>query len=396
MSGATTGSSQRRSALSEERRPLVDYGDSPDEAAFRTDLRAWLAEHVPPPPPPLWETEATHHYKVSWMRALYDGGWVGLSWPAEFGGRGLSPLYEAILNEELGAAGVPNAASSVSFLGRAILEYGTERQCHAFLPKLLRGESTWCEGFSEPAAGSDLASLSTFAERRGDVYVVNGQKLWTGGAQYADRCLLLARTDRNVPKHQGITTFILRMDAPGITVRPILQVWGGTRFCEVFLEDVEVPVEDRLGREGQGWNLATVVLAYERGPTELGVVATHRAELARLAGKLSDHDTAADEAFGRAWAAVEACRLQLLEGLTRRAMGEPPGPASSVGKLLMIRAEQMLGSLEFDCADETAVTGEDQLPSTRYLWSRAASVYGGAEQIQRNIVAQRVLGLPRR
>jgi alkylation response protein AidB-like acyl-CoA dehydrogenase len=330
------------------------------------------------------------------MRALYDGGWVGLSWPAEFGGRGLSPLYEAILNEELGAAGVPNAASSVSFLGRAILEYGTERQCHAFLPKLLRGESTWCEGFSEPAAGSDLASLSTFAERRGDVYVVNGQKLWTGGAQYADRCLLLARTDRNVPKHQGITTFILRMDAPGITVRPILQVWGGTRFCEVFLEDVEVPVEDRLGREGQGWNLATVVLAYERGPTELGVVATHRAELARLAGKLSDHDTAADEAFGRAWAAVEACRLQLLEGLTRRAMGEPPGPASSVGKLLMIRAEQMLGSLEFDCADETAVTGEDQLPSTRYLWSRAASVYGGAEQIQRNIVAQRVLGLPRR
>ena len=374
----------------------MDYDDSAEEAEFRAGLRAWLAEHAPPPPPPLWETDATHEYKTKWMTALYDGGWVGLSWPVEYGGRGLSPLYEAILNEELGAAGVPNAAGSVGFLGRALIEYGTEQQCEEFLPRLLRGESTWCEGFSEPGAGSDLASLSTFAERRGDVYVLNGQKLWTGGAQYADRCLLLARTDRDIPKHQGITSFILKMDSPGITVRPILQAWGGTRFCEVFFDDVEIPIEDRLGDEGRGWQLATVVLAYERGPTELGVVATHRGELARLAGRLDDDDTAADEEFGRAWLAVEACRLHLLEGLTRRAMGEPPGPTSSVGKLLMIRAEQAIGSLELDSADVTAMTGDDRLPSTRYVWSRASSVYGGSEQIQRNIVAQRVLGLPKR
>ena len=373
----------------------MDYDDSAEEAEFRSGLRRWLTDHRPEPPPPLWETEAMHVYKTKWLAELYDGGWVGLSWPVEFGGRGLSPLYEAILNEELGAAGVPNASSSVGFLGRAILAYGTEEQCREFLPKLLRGESSWCEGFSEPGAGSDLASLSTFAERRGDVYVLNGQKLWTGGAQFADRCLLLARTDREVPKHQGITSFILRMDTPGITVRPILQAWGGSRFCEVFFDSVEVPLCDRLGEEGKGWELATVVLAYERGPTELGVVATHQGELRHLAESLEEGDTANDEAFARAWISVEACRLHLLEGLTRRAMGEAPGPSSSVGKLLMIRAEQSIGSLELDAATVRATTGEDWQPSTRYIWARASSVYGGAEQIQRNIIAQRVLHLPR-
>jgi alkylation response protein AidB-like acyl-CoA dehydrogenase len=332
---------------------------------------------------------------MRWLTELYDGGWVGLSWPVEYGGRGLSPLYESILNEELGAAGLPNAASPVAFLGRAILAYGTEEQKREFLPRLLRGESSWCEGFSEPGSGSDLASLSTFAERRDDVYVLNGQKLWTGGAQFADRCLLLARTDRSVPKHQGITAFVVKMATPGITVRPIRQVWGGTRFCEVFFDDVEVPVADRLGDEGEGWALATVVLAYERGPTELGVVATHRGELRRLARDLPDDDALAEESFGRAWTTVEACRLHLLGELTRRAMGEAPGPSSSVGKLLMIRAEQGVGSLELDSADFAAFAGSDRLPSTRYLWARASSVYGGTEQIQRNIVAQRVLGLPR-
>jgi alkylation response protein AidB-like acyl-CoA dehydrogenase len=373
----------------------VDYDDSPQEANFRTNLRAWLEENRPEPPPPLWETAATHEYKTKWLSKLYDGGWVGLSWPVEYGGQGLSPLYEAILNEELGAAGVPNAASSVGFLGRAIVAYGTETQKREFLPPLLRGESSWCEGFSESEAGSDLASLRTFAEQRGDVYVLNGQKLWTGGAQFADRCLLLARTDRNVPKHQGITSFILRMDSPGVTVRPILQAWGGSRFCEVFFDNVEMPVEDRLGDEGKGWELATVVLAYERGPTELGIVATHRGELRRLSAGLLENDTAADEAFARAWIAVEACRLHLLESLTRRSMGEAPGPSSSVGKLLMIRAEQKIGTLELDSSDVKAITGEDRQASTRYVWARASSVYGGAEQIQKNIIAQRVLGLPR-
>jgi alkylation response protein AidB-like acyl-CoA dehydrogenase len=186
----------------------------------------------------------------------------------------------------------------------------------------------------------------------------------------------------------------VRMDSPGITVRPMKQAWGGTRFCEVFFDGARVPVTDRIGEEGAGWPLATVVLAYERGPSELGVIATYRAELRRLVGP-SAGDPVAEDALARAYVAVEACRLHLLESLTRRVNGEAPGPSSSVDKLLMIRSEQALGSLEFDAASVPGVTGEDWAVGSRYLWSRASSVYGGSEQIQRNIIAQRILGLPR-
>jgi alkylation response protein AidB-like acyl-CoA dehydrogenase len=259
----------------------------------------------------------------------------------------------------------------------------------------LSGETSWCQGFSEPGAGSDLASLRTLAERDGDDYRLSGQKLWTSGAQFADWCLLLARTDRGAPKHKGITAFAVDMKTPGITVRPMKQAWGGTRFCEVFFDDARVPASDRIGDEGAGWPLATVVLAYERGPSELGVIATYRAELRRLAAE-SAGDPVAEEALARAYLAVEACRLHLLESLTKRARGEAPGPGSSVDKLLMLRSEQALGTLTLDAAGSDAVTGEDWEVPSRYLWSRAASVYGGSEQIQRNIIAQRILGLPRR
>ncbi len=373
----------------------MDYDDSPEEAAFRLRLREWLAANDPGPPAPISDSAAEHAYKKRWQQMLYAGGWLGLSWPREYGGRGLDPFYEAILNEELGAAGIAHAAPPVGWLGRAILAYGTEEQRSQHLPGLLSGETSWCQGFSEPGAGSDLASLSTYAARHGDSYTVTGQKLWTSGAQFADWCLLLARTDRDGPKHKGITAFTVRMSTPGITVRPFKQAWGGTRFCEVFFDGAEVPASDRVGDEGDGWPLATVVLAYERGPSELGVIATYRHELRELL-RTSAGDPVAEEALARAYLAVEACRLHLLESLTRRVKGEAPGPGSSVDKLLMIRAEQALGTLELDAADATAVTGEDWDKPSRYLWSRAASVYGGSEQIQRNIVAQRLLGLPRR
>ena len=373
----------------------MDYDDSADEASFRRELRTWLAANDPGPAPPISDSAAEHEYKKRWQQQLYAGGWLGLSWPEEYGGRGLNPFYEAILNEELGAAGVAHAAPPVGWLGRAILAYGSEEQRRRHLPGLLSGETSWCQGFSEPGAGSDLASLRTFAERSGDGYSITGQKLWTSGAQFADWCLLLARTARDGPKHQGISAFTVRMSTPGITVRPFKQAWGGTRFCEVFLDGAEVPVTDRVGEEGDGWPLATVVLAYERGPSELGVIATYRAELRDLVGR-SAGDAVAEDALARAYVAVEACRLHLLESLTRRVKGEAPGPGTSVDKLLMIRAEQALGTLELDAAATAGVTGEPWVTPSRYLWSRAASVYGGSEQIQRNIVAQRVLGLPRR
>jgi len=373
----------------------VDYDDSPEEAEFRLRLRAWLVDNNPGPHPPRNDSAAEHAFNISWQQSLYRGGWLGLSWPAEYGGRGLNPFYDAILNEELGVAGIAHAAPPVGWLGRAILAYGTEEQRRRHLPSLLNGDTSWCQGFSEPGAGSDLASLRTYAEPDGDVYRVTGQKLWTSGAQFADWCLLLARTDRDVPKHKGITAFTVKMDTPGITVRPFRQAWGGTRFCEVFFDGAEVPATDRLGAEGDGWPLATVVLAYERGPSELGVVATFRAALDELAVS-SAGDPVAETQVARAYAAVEALRLHLLESLTQRVRGQAPGPGSSVDKLLMIRAGQALGSLEFDAGGTAALTGDDGESAQRYLWSRAASVYGGSEQVQRNIIAQRILGLPRR
>jgi len=371
----------------------VDYDDSADEATFRLRFREWLGDNDPGPEPDHADSAVENEFRSTWHRRLYEGGWLGLSWPAAYGGRGLTPLHEAIVNEELGAAGMPNAVGPVGWLGRAILVYGTEEQRTRHLPPLLRGQSAWCQGFSEPGAGSDLASLRTSARRDGDHYRLNGQKLWTSGAQYAQWCMLLARTDPDVPKHKGISCFIVPMDTPGISVRQLKQAWGGTRFCEVFFDDTEVHASDRIGEEGDGWTLATTVLAYERGPSELGVIATWKAALDELVLTATTAEAELDAA--RAYAAVEASRLHLMESLTLRARGAAPGPASSVDKLLMIRAEQMLGGLEFDAAGEAVLTGEDNLATYRYFFGRAASIYGGAEQVQRNIVAQRILGLPR-
>jgi alkylation response protein AidB-like acyl-CoA dehydrogenase len=372
----------------------MDYEDSPDEAAFRCEFRGWLAGHDPGPEPDASDTLAQHAFRTRWHRTMYEGGWVGLSWPPEYGGRGLTPLHEAIVNEELGAAGIPNAVGPLGWLGRAILVFGTEAQRQQHLPPLLRGDTDWCQGFSEPGAGSDLASLRTSARRDGDVYRLTGQKIWTSGAQQAQWCMVLAKTDLAAAKHKGISCFVVRMDTPGITVNPLKQAWGGMRFAEVFFDDAEVPLGGRIGEEGDGWRLATTVLAYERGPSELGVVATWRAALDEL-----DKHTASDPELAagvaRAHAAVEACRVHLMESLSVRARGGVPGPGSSVDKLLMIRAEQAIGSLELSLAGAEAVAGTDRHTAVRYLWSRASSIYGGAEQIQRNIVAQRILGLPR-
>ena len=369
----------------------MDFADAPEHAQFRAEFRAWLADNHPGPTPDFRDSATEQAFRMAWHRTMYAGGWLGLSWPTAYGGRALSPLFEAIINEELGEAGVLNAVGPLNWLGRAILLFGTEEQRQRYLAPLLRGETQW---FSEPGAGSDLAGLSTYGELDGDTYLVTGQKLWTSGAQFADYCMVLARTDRDAPKHKGISCLIAEMDAPAITVRPITQSWGGQRFCEVFFDATPVPVGNRLGDEGDGWGLASAVLAYERGPSELGVVAAWRSKLRELR-ELSSGDAVREHAYGRAFVDAQACQIRLMEGLSRRARGEDPGPSSSVDKLLMIRSEQALGSLEFDAASIPGVTGEDWGVASRYLWSRASSVYGGSEQIQRNIIAQRILGLPR-
>ena len=375
---------------------MIDLADTPDEASFRQQLRNWLREHVPPEPPPDLLPER-HHFLRAWHRSLHDGGWTGISWPTQYGGRGLGVIEESIFNVELGLSEAP-AGPHFGYIGRPLLHYGTEDQKQRYLPPMLASDELWCQGFSEPDAGSDLAGLSTRAVDAGDRFVVSGQKVWTSFAQFADFCLLLARTDPSKPKHAGITALVLDMRAPGVTVRPLTMSTGDAEFCEVFLDEVDVPKENVIGNVGQGWEIALTTLAYERGPVDIGFQARFERFLARLVDEAARRGGADDPAVRRELAsaavAVEVLRLQCLRSLTTRIeSAEPPGPEGSIDKVLMASTEQQLTTTAL------AILGPDTLvaePSwfKAYLYARSASVYGGTREIQKNILAARVLQLP--
>ncbi|MER7127578.1 acyl-CoA dehydrogenase family protein [Streptosporangium saharense] len=375
----------------------MDYRDTPEEAAFRATLREWLTESIPAGWDKVEDPEAAARLRRSWHRTLYQAGYVGMSWPVEYGGRGLSATYDAILNEEAGNLNAP-PLPSVGYLGRAIFTYGSEEQKRRFLPTLLSGEVQWCQGFSEPEAGSDLASLRTTAKPDGDHYVVNGQKMWTSGGQYADWCMLLARTDSEVPKHRGISCFLVPMSEPGVTVRPIVIASGEAETCEVFWDEVRVPVAQRLGEPGEGWRIAMTTVAYERGPADIGFIATYRRTLARVErmaaerGLLDRPETR--KQLARAYVRGEVLRLNCVEQLAARVSGQQPGPEGSVAKLLWADAEQSLQHLAMDILGADELTGVESGWLSSYFTSRPVSVYGGSAQIQKNIIA-RMLGLPR-
>jgi len=373
----------------------MNFDDTPDEAAFREDLRNWLRdnsralpEHGDPDRPAAL---------LQWHRDLASAGFMGLSWPAEYGGRGLPSVYECILNDEVGRVGAP-PVPPIGFLGRAIQNFGTEEQKVRYLPGLLRGEVKWSQGFSEPNAGSDLAALSTRAVLDGDAYILNGQKLWNNsiGATFM---LALVRTDPQAGRHRGISALIVDLRAPGVEVRPVRQISGDLDFAEVFFTDARVPTANRVGAEGQGWQLAMSTLAYERGPADIGHVSKLGRILSRLedawrGGRLRDVPDAGLR-LARAHMEVEVLRLKVLQSLSARlADGAVPGPEGSVDKLLLIRTEQRLVATLLDLTGGTALvqSGDDIL--AEYLQSRAASIRGGTEQVQRAIVATRLLGLP--
>ena len=377
----------------------MDYFETAEETQFRHEVRAWLAANAPAD----WRAEVKSDADMGavlrrWQRTLYDGGFVGLSWPAEYGGRGLGPTFEAILNDELGRSDTPRI-SFHNYLGRALFTYGTEAQKQRFLPPMLRGDIQWCQGFSEPGAGSDLASLRTTAERRGEAYVVNGQKLWTSGAQHADWCVLLARTDREAPKHRGISCLLLDAKSPGVTIRPLRISDGEPETCEMFFDEVEVPADQRIGEEGEGWRIAMTVLAYERGPADIGLIATFQTTLRQLEARAAARGLAGDpevrKAIARVYVIGEALRLNVLEQLSERAAGKPPGPEGSVARLLLTRAEQAIRTLELELAGAAAFTDPAETAFASYLRSRTISIFGGTSEIQKNILATQVLGLPR-
>ncbi len=374
----------------------MDFGDSPEEAEFRSRLRDWLRDNNPGLP----ASSTSDDYwagQAAWHQALYDGGFFGMSWPKQIGGQGLPSVYEVIADEELSRAGAP-PRPSLGYLVQGILHHGNEDVRHRFLPGLINGRDRWCQGFSEPDAGSDLASLSTRAVLDGDEYVITGHKVWTSYSDAADWCLLLARTDSSVPKHRGLSAFAVSMRQEGIEQKPLKMINGITReFGEVIFDGARVPAVNMVGSPGEGWRLAMTVVSHEREPGELGYVARYNKVVNELTGRVKSDPLryGAEQVRDLAWAIVEAevLRLHVCRRLSDRLDGISHGPEGSVDKLLMTQVEQAVGHAALSVGGP-AYAGDDDTWLRVYLYSRAQSVMGGTAQIQRNLVATRILELP--
>lgn len=391
----------------------MDLRLTPEEVEFREELRDWLRSTLPtlPPAPTDDDYPGRRAYEAEWHRRLYDAGYAGIHWPKEYGGRGATPFEHLIYLEESHRLGAP--APGCTFVGllhagpTLILE-GTEEQKARHLDPILRGDEIWCQGFSEPDAGSDLASLSTRAIRDGDDYVVTGQKIWTSFAQVADFCELLVRTDPDVPKHRGITWLICPMDRPGIDVRPIRTASGNQEFCEVFFDEVRVPVTNRVGAENDGWRVAMVTFSFERGTGFVAsLIGTSRelAALAELARRVTRRSATAwdDVGIRREIGRLQA-ELDALWALTKRNVSQAArtgivGPGGSVFKLYYADVLRRMTELAHRVLGRMAIAHLDDVDPRdlggRRLPVLTMGIAAGTSQIQRNIVGERVLGLPK-
>ena len=360
----------------------MDFRDSPEEAEFRARLRDWLAEtagRFPTSGDEYWARQG------EWHQALYAAGFFGVTWPREFGGQELPPVYDVILDEELAIAGAP-PRPSLGYLVQGLGRHGSKELQQRFLPGMINGTERWCQGFSEPGAGSDLASLTTTATREGDHYVIHGHKIWTSYSDVADWCLLLARTDADVPRHKGISGFIISMHQPGVEQRPLKMISGVTReFGQVRFDGATVPADQLVGEPGDGWKLAMTVVGHEREPSTLGFAARYGKLVRQLASRVDGPPPAE-----LAWAAVqtEMLRLHVRRRLSEQRDGVTHGPDGSLDKLLMTWVDQSVGhaALRVGGSRDPELLGS-------YLYSRAQSVMGGTSQIQKNIIAARILGL---
>jgi alkylation response protein AidB-like acyl-CoA dehydrogenase len=385
----------------------MDFKLTPEEEAFRAEVRAFLDENLPP------ESERDGSFLLRWTRKVRERGWVGFSWPKEVGGGGGSLMQQVILKEEMARRKAPPLGScfmGLAWVGPAIVEYGTEEQKRRFIPDILDSKYQWCTGYSEPGAGSDLAALQCRAVREGDEYVVTGQKIWTSIAMWSKWMILLVRTSTDPEdRHKGITCLLLPMDLPGITVRPIRNMAGGAMFAEVFFDGVRVPVENRLGEEGEGWRVTISALAHERsGISEVEGLRRQLDALVDLArrcrrgGRPAGEDRGIRRRLARADARIEAMRLNGLRFLTRQLRGEKLGSETSINKLHRANLELELGELALEIQGSAGplAVGSPEAPDggrwQRYALSWAEVVIGGGTpNIQRNIIAERILGLPK-
>jgi alkylation response protein AidB-like acyl-CoA dehydrogenase len=397
----------------------VDFSLTPAQEAFRERVRSWLEQSIPRD----WVRRATGSSEVprpeayqllrEWQRRLYDAGFIGLTWPKEYGGQGLTFVEEMILHQEMALLKAPPILNvlGVGMAGPTIVAYGTEEQKRRYPARILSAEEIWCQGYSEPNAGSDLASLQTRAVRDGDHWIINGQKVWTSLAHIADWMMLLARTDPHAPKHKGITYFLLDMKLPGVTVKPLRQITGDAEFNEVFFDNVRVHESQVLGGVNNGWPVGLTTLMYERLALGFGLQVRLRIALDGLVdmarhvekgGRPTTKDAILRQKIAQLWIETESLKYTGARAVTKLLRGELPGPEASAGKMVWVDVHQRLQELAMDIQGPYAqlVAGSDRAIENgvwqySFLRSRANSIEGGTTEIQKNIIGERVLGLPK-
>jgi len=392
----------------------MDLNYSAEDRAFRDKTRRWLEANVPT------EDLKTLAERKAWHRKLYEAGYVGMLWPQEFGGWGATAMQQAIVQDEMARIQAPPAINGlgIGFIGPTIIVHGTTAQKQRYLKKMLTAEEIWCQLYSEPNAGSDLAGLKTRAEDAGDHFVVNGQKIWTSSGPIADWGILLARSDPKVAKHKGISCFLLNMRQPGVEVRPLKQLTGHSLFSEVFMTNARAEKSDLIGNLSEGWAIAQTTLGYERGGNSLGRVTRYAIAFNQLVkatkqlkrnGRPLIEDAAVRSKMGKLYAELEVQRYAGLRVLSALNKGDSPGPASSITKLSYTEFEKryyetaleilgpsgqvMTAREEFEEVD--TASGEAGTWATAFLWARAGTIYSGSSEIQKNIIGERVLGLPK-
>jgi alkylation response protein AidB-like acyl-CoA dehydrogenase len=385
----------------------MDFRLSAQEQRMRLELRQWLDDTLPlrreAPRDPADKIALSR----LWQRQLFDGGWAGISWPVAYGGRGADTVQQLIFNEECIRAGAPdslNLSVALGLVGPTLIHCGTEEQRERFLPRILRGEDIWCQGFSEPNAGSDLASLSMRGVVRGDAIAVTGQKIWTSFAQHADWCILVVRTNPEARRHDGLTFLLVDLRSPGITIRPLVEITGEAWFNEVFFDDVAVPLENVVGAVDRGWDVVITTLMHERGGTapHARLRQEHEALVRWVVSKGRRGDPIIRQRLAKQATEVSIARLNAYRNACEIVRTGQPGAEGSILKLYWSELEQRIMDDAFEILGAPAVllAGDPAAAAGGFwarelLWSRAATIYAGTSEVQRNIIAQRVLGLPR-
>jgi alkylation response protein AidB-like acyl-CoA dehydrogenase len=390
----------------------MDLSLSPSEQEFRDEVRTWLGENNPGPEPESSLDEVIA-YRREWQGKLHEAGWAGISWPQEYGGRGATLIEQAIFVGEAARAEAPSPANVLGLAmgGPVVIAHGSDAQKQRYLEPILTAEEIWCQGFSEPESGSDLASLKTKAVKDGDEWVVTGQKVWTTLAQFAKWCMLVARTDPDAPKHKGLTYFLMDMEQPGVEAKPLVQITGEGEFNEVFMEEARIPEENVVGGVGNGWTVAITTLMNERAGLAFGAIAQIANSLKRLRRlaketRVNGHSAAEEPLIRQRIAQLqieaETMRLNAYRGLTKTMQSGIPGPEGSLGKWQWADINQRIAELALEIegpyapldrgAEHAVANGAWQYS---FLRSRANSIEGGTTDILKNIIAERVLGLPR-